>query len=509
MKHLEVERKYDVDDDFVMPELAQAREVTMTAGVVEHRLDATYHDTEALDLARHGVTLRRRTGGADQGWHLKRPAGPGARTESVAPLRDDAGASPRSSTASSGHSPAADPCDRSPGSRRIGPSVRYGPPTVRPSPWSPTTRFSAQALGDEVVLRRWREVEVELVDGPESVLEQVERVLLAAGARAPVAASKLARALEGRFPRSPRSEGAWSSVGTYARAQRDALLTLDPLVRRDEPDAVHKMRVACRRLRSTLRTFRPLLDRARTEPLRRELRWLAGELGHARDAEVMADRLDQALASEPSELVIGPVSRQVVERFSTESAEARVRVLAALDSPRYAALLDSLDDVVDGPPTKPASRSALRGMARKALRRVDRRLAKAEKLADGRSAGSRLLPPLPGVVDDRATALHDARKAAKRARYAAEALQDLGGKDARRLVKTLKHLQNVLGAYQDSVLTRQVLRDHGVRTHLDGENAFTYGLLHARQQAEGERALAALPSAQRRIDRGRVRSWLK
>ena len=508
MKHLEVERKYDVDDDFVMPELAQAREVTMTAGVVEHRLDATYHDTEALDLARHGVTLRRRTGGADQGWHLKRPAGPGARTESVAPLRDDAGIPEefdgelRALTRGRPLRPVARvTTNRSERPLRSSDGTTLAVVT--------DDEVSAQALGDEVVLRRWREVEVELVDGPESVLEQVERVLLAAGARAPVAASKLARALEGRLPRSPKSEGAWSSVGTYARAQRDALLTLDPLVRRDEPDAVHKMRVACRRLRSTLRTFRPLLDRARTEPLRQELRWLAGELGHARDAEVMADRLDQALASEPSELVIGPVSRQVVERFSTESAEARVRVLAALDSPRYAALLDSLDEVVDGPPTKPASRPALRGMARKALRRVDRRLAKAEKLADGRSAGSRLLPPLPGVVDDRATALHDARKAAKRARYAAEALQDLGGKDARRLVKTLKHLQNVLGAYQDSVLTRQVLRDHGVRTHLDGENAFTYGLLHARQQAEGERALAALPSAQRRIDRGRVRSWLK
>ena len=80
-------------------------------------------------------------------------------------------------------------------------------------------------------------------------------------------------------------------------------------MRRDEPDAVHKMRVGTRRLRSTLKTFRPLYDRDTTDRLRAELRWLAESLGHVRDAEVLAARLGRALDAEPDELVLGPVAR--------------------------------------------------------------------------------------------------------------------------------------------------------------------------------------------------------
>ena len=69
-------------------------------------------------------------------------------------------------------------------------------------------------------------------------------------------------------------------------------------MRLDAPDAVHKMRVATRRLRSALTTFKPLFDADVVRPLGGELKWLAGELGAARDAEVMRDRVRTAVEAE-------------------------------------------------------------------------------------------------------------------------------------------------------------------------------------------------------------------
>src|SRR5829696_5997658 len=83
--HLEVERKFDVDPHFVLPELAGLPGVSAVDGPVEHQLSAVYHDSSDLRLLRARVTLRRRTGGADAGWHLKLPAG-SARRELHAPL---------------------------------------------------------------------------------------------------------------------------------------------------------------------------------------------------------------------------------------------------------------------------------------------------------------------------------------------------------------------------------------------------------------------------------------
>jgi CHAD domain-containing protein len=271
---------------------------------------------------------------------------------------------------------------------------------------------------------------------------------------------------------------------------------------------VHKMRVACRRLRSTLRTFRAAFDTDRSEPLRQELRWLAGELGRSRDAEVMAAALREQVAAEPTELVIGPVVAQIGARFAGEAQQGRQQVLTALESVRYAELLEAMDEVVDAPPTIDVTASELRRMARRSLRRVDRRLSRASHIPAVVPPAQRLQPLVPGVVADRATQLHEARKAAKRARYAAEALRTSGGKAARRLIKALKRLQDQLGVYQDSVLTRQVLRELGVTAYLDGQNAFTYGLLHARQQSAAERAEREIPAASKKMRRGKARDWL-
>ena len=85
-RHLEVERKFDVVESTVSPSFEGIAAVARVEKSPILSLDAMYFDTPAQDLARNKVTLRRRTGGADAGWHLKLPAGPDARTEIRAPL---------------------------------------------------------------------------------------------------------------------------------------------------------------------------------------------------------------------------------------------------------------------------------------------------------------------------------------------------------------------------------------------------------------------------------------
>ena len=135
------------------------------------------------------------------------------------------------------------------------------------------------------------------------------------------------------------------------------------------------------------------------------------------------------------------------------------------------------------------------------MRRADRRLDAADREQPAH-AGLRL--PLPSTTD-RDTARHEARKAYKRARYAVEVLRPVVGRPAKRLAKRLTALQDVLGAYQDGVVAAQLLRDYGMRAHQDGDNAFTYGLLYARQRAAEP---AGLNRARRRATGRRVRRFL-
>jgi CHAD domain-containing protein len=274
----------------------------------------------------------------------------------------------------------------------------------------------------------------------------------------------------------------------YGRTQLDAIAANEAGARRADQDAIHDLRVAVRRLRATLRTFRAVLDRERVERLRAELRWLGRLLGSVRDGQVMTDRLAESVAAEPPELVLGPVAARIHGDLVGDTAEAHRCLVEAFDGPRYGALLADLDHFTRTGLARKHPPRRLRKLARKALRRADRRLASA---------------------DMRPARLHAARRAYKRARYAAEALIPLAGKPARRLAKRLSALQDVLGAHQDATVTSTRLRDFGVRAHLDGDNAFTYGRLHAHHEHAGERHLAALDRAVKRANRRSVRRWLR
>jgi CHAD domain-containing protein len=502
----EIERKYEVPLDFAVDGRLAAAGTTLGEPAT-HQLAAVYYDTADLRLTGERVALRRRTGGTDAGWHVKRYRGGEDRDEVQFPASRSAAV------------PAAV-------SAEVRAVSRGG--TLRPAVTIDTRRTEWPLLGpdgtvlalvadDEVSTglvadpaagQRWRELEVELVEGDRDLLRAVDKKLRKAGATRSADPAKIARALSERWPADPAPAGppgsAAAVVGDYARAQRDAVLDHDPRVRRDEPDAVHKMRVATRRLRSTLRTFRPLWDRAAADHLRAELKWLAEVLGKVRDGEVMAARLERSLRGLPPELVVGPVAARLVDGLRAQQLKDHRSLVAALNGRRYAALLDELDALLTAAP----SERGLRPAATYVPHRVRRSVAAVEALLDAAEKAEPGGPPLPGLLD-RDTALHEARKAAKKSRYAAEAAAPVGGDGAAALVGALEDVQELLGDQHDSVVTRQLLRTAGMRANAAGENAFTYGLLHTTLAREAGEVEAGLPAARKALRRKAAVGWLK
>jgi CHAD domain-containing protein len=261
--------------------------------------------------------------------------------------------------------------------------------------------------------------------------------------------------------------------------------------REDERDGVHKMRVATRRLRSALATYRPMLLTERTEPLRNELKWLGRELGAPRDAEVLQGQLAAAMRSLPLEVRMGAVIQLLEAELGSRRREAHTRLLVALDRPRYFALLDALEAVVDDAPfNKVAIRPAAPEVSRlvgRTVRRVHRLAVRADAAAEGA---------------DRDEALHEVRKAVKRSRYAAESAMPALGKRATKLARRMKRVQDLLGEVQDSIGSRRLLREIGMVAYRAHDDAFTFGLLYGREEERARTALRGYPLALRK-----VRTW--
>lgn len=285
-------------------------------------------------------------------------------------------------------------------------------------------------------------------------------------------------------------------VRAYLRDRGARLTALEPALRADEPDAVHQMRTTTRRLRAALQAFRRVIPRADSARLAGELRWLGGVLGEARDGEVLATHILDQIGDVPAEQVVGPVRARVRGHFAPARAATRAEVLATLSSARYLALLGELERLAATPPAGPdagrLARDVLPAAVRHSFRRAERRMRRAYRT-----------PPGPR----RDVALHEARKAVKRARYAAEAVTPVAGKPARRFARRLKRVQSALGAHQDAVIAGHVVRQLGMSAHLAGENAFTYGLLHERDTRARARSQAQARQAWHRAARHRHRRW--
>ncbi|MFJ9826117.1 CHAD domain-containing protein [Streptomyces sp. NPDC101160] len=497
----EIERKYEATEQTAVPDLVGTGGVAAVRdeGVME--LDAVYYDTEDLRLAADALTLRRRTGGTDEGWHLKFPVASGIRDEIRAPLSETLPASLAGLLRSRVRGAAVVPVVRLRSSRDVRqlldldgrPLAELSVDTVHADRLTGTGRAA------------WTEIEVELADGAdETLLDAVEKRLKKAGIHPSASASKLARALEETGAPPPAREDAGGAPGTaghavlaYVRDQIDAVVAYDPAVRRDLPDAVHQMRVACRRLRSAFKSYRKVLDRGVTDRVGEELKWLAGELGTARDEEVLTARLNARLDELPNTLRLGPVRARLRARGARRAEDARSRALAALDSPRHLALLDTLDALLADPPLREAAAHDAPEVLAHAVRKDFDRLA-------GRVERALALDP----GHERDLALHAARKAAKRTRYAADAARPTLGKPAKRLAKRVKAVQSLLGEHQDSVVARVALREIAVQAHAAGETAFTWGLLYGREEAAAQAGERELPALWKRAAAPHIRAAL-
>lgn len=481
----ETERKYEAPSDASLPDLTEITGVA--AGPEEFDLEATYFDTDDYRLARAGVTLRRRVGGPDEGWHLKLPAGEDSREELHVPLGratkkppKDLASLVRAHTRGNDLTPVAE--------------IR-----TNRRRWQLTNGngdmlaevvddvVTAQSLGSSTTTSSWREIEVELGEsGDRELLDIVERHLGDAGIVPSSSKSKLSQVIGVRRDSGPtlgKKPTAGDVVLAYLYEQRAALQNQDPRVRRNEHDAVHQMRVATRRMRSALQAFGKIVDRERTRALTDELKWLAGVLGTSRDLEVLRKRFEEGLHALPPELVLGDVAARLTRHFAPLEAKAHNDSVAALDSKRYFALLASIDTLLTEPPlTAKASGKAkdvLPGLVEKARHRLDVRVEAALATTDSDEP------------------LHEARKAAKRLRYSAEVAEPALGKHAEALRKRAKDVTTLLGDHQDSVVARPVLLDLG-RGH---ENGFTFGLLYGKEVELAHKTEADLPALWRKLSR--------
>ncbi|TDD61841.1 CYTH and CHAD domain-containing protein [Actinomadura rubrisoli] len=446
--NLEVERKYDVGAGFRVPDL---RGVAGCADVGTSRtrtLTALYFDTPDLRLISRGVTLRHRTGD-DEGWDLRLPAGEGRR-EIHDPAGREEGVPERLARLVTAFVRG----------RELVPVAELTTVRTERSLLAETGAVLAELADDTVTARRlddpttapdrrsWREIGVELVSGRPDVLDAVGKRLRKAGARVGRSSSRLSIALGGGEDR-PGCQGGTDTAAevltSYLGRQSEALLAYDPLVRLAEhdDDSVHKMRVAARRIRSVLRTHRKLLEQQRTRALDAELRWLTDALGEVRDLEVLRARFDRRLAAIPE--VDGRPAFMV--GLAARERQARERLRQTLSSPRYAALLDSLDIFVADPPVTERATGKPEKQTAKVIGRAWRKMLRAYAEAEGRPAGV-----------DRDGSLHRTRKAAKRLRYTAEAAAPALGKPARKLARRAERVQDVLGVYQDGVVAARQAR---------------------------------------------------
>ena len=516
--HMEREVKLGVWPGFRLPELDGVLDGLSAVAGADARLDATYHDTPDLRLARSGVTLRHRSA---EGWTLKLPAG-----------QDSEGMLSRRELTVSGD-------DASVPAELAGLVVAW----VRTATLVPVAKLdtlrrrvelvddqgnvAAEVVDDEVSVRhgrrvalRFREVEVELGPAaPAGLLDAVVSRLRSAGAGPCDPTPKVMRALGPRALETPElAEVTAGKKGSAAAAIRGGLaasvrrlLAHDVGVRLGEDaEDVHQARVATRRLRSDLRTYATLLYEEWAKELRAELKWVADALGAVRDTDVLLERLQEAATH------LDPLDCRamggIVERLETQRSEARAQLSEVMDDHRYVVLLDRLVDALD--PSRLGDAPAVATGTPPVIVPADTWL-----LPEADAPADEVLPPLvrrpwkhlreavaavePDGPDEE---LHQVRIRAKRCRYAAEVAAVAVGKPARRLGSAVADLQEVLGEHQDAAVAEAWLRT--AVPELSPHEALVAGQIVAGQRAIAETTRRAWPDAWKRANRAKLRAWM-
>ncbi len=439
---VEVEAKFVGGQDAKLPSLGHIAPVGPT---MVSELNALYFDTPDLDLSQRGITLRRRSGGKDAGWHVKvKTSDATQKRELHAPIT---GARPptilrealpldlreaplipvarmlttRKETpllALNGHHLAtvcedqvlvhlAPRGENSPG---------FIPPTVR--------------NGDS-----WREVEVELARGDWRVLAHLDHVLQEAGFRPAPYASKVGRALQSWPKPSGRHGLANEHVWSYALTQIGVLQAWEQLLLAGDTEAVRRSRAAARRLRSTLTSFKALFCPELSDHLARELKWFESVLSPIREVQVLRSRLSANTPATVTELIDSRI----------RSATSKVRT--ELRSPRFELLHDSLADLcspVSATEMSPPTEDYLWAELAPLVATVKDHLGSIGEISEDLATG-------PAATDS----WHRVRKASKNVRYAYEALETSHSQ----IGSIWSGATSNLGLVQDAISSARVLRD--------------------------------------------------
>jgi CHAD domain-containing protein len=421
--HSKIERevKLSIDAGFRLPALPGI-------SLPGRFITSTYYDTSGYNLAHAGITLRHRVERGKQAWQLKLPL-----------IKDRQ---------------EIELVDRQPnppmilqdllflhlGQQELGPIAtlrvwRRGV-CVRSNhiPIAAVTLDHVSVMQSGTVIQRFREVEIEQLNGKNSTLPDLERQLRRAGAEDHDGRPKLFRALSLPPPRPapPPTQNApvvehvqWA----FARQVR-WLLAHDPGARFGrEPESLHQMRVATRQLRAILRAAGPLLVPEWADSLRNELRWLGHLLGPARDLDVQLAYFREESAS------LGARDRRPLAQFithlETERNNAQEILLNELKGARYLDLIRRLQQTTQDLVVIETT-ITLTDLAKHAFESLKKSI---QRLGTSPS-------------DD---TLHKIRIKIKRARYAAELAGPMAGKAATRFVKRTSALQDVLGRHQDAI----------------------------------------------------------
>lgn len=473
---------------FHLPALDDPGQAWTVGEETEQRLESVYWDTVDLRLARWGCSLRHRSG---EGWTLRLPGPDGGRPplpfEGAARHPPDAAAALVRAYA---RRSALQPAVRLSTWRRLVPLQDEAGETLLT-----VTDDEVSILQGRRVAARFREVSVAAADEEGALVDVVVARLNAAGAAVTRAIPNHIRALgpiasvpEVPTPALAAAPRAGDVVTAAIAAAVTTLMLRDPGVRLGgDPEDVHQARVALRRLRSHLRTFKALVEPEWAARLRQEVGWLAGELGGVRDREVLLERLEAEIESlEPGDR---RVAGNLTDRLRTELEGARAELRAAFDSDRYLDLLELLIEAARSPRLTPDA-AAPAGALLPALVRGPWRALRRDVQA------------LPADPPDEA--LHHVRIRAKRARYAAEAAAEVAGAPAARFAKRAAALQSVLGEHQDSVVAQDWIREAAGR----GSRAFVAGFLYGLEYGHARQARAEWPAAWHKLSRRKLRTWM-
>jgi CHAD domain-containing protein len=486
-RHLEVERKFEVGEAATTPSFDSLGPVVRVERLPPQSLDAVYFDTPGRDLAAHRVTLRRRTGGSDPGWHLKLPAGLDARTEIRTELGEgdnDVPAGLRDVVLAIVRDRPLVPVARISTNRTV--DTLYDADGTALAEFA-DDRVTASAEGDATE-QHWREWELELAENAvwqdgadEQTLGRLTERLRDVGAVPAGHASKLARVLGSSAGEPKPAVGADDSVHRAVAEQIEELIEWDRAVRADAPDSVHQMRVTIRTIRSLLQASPAAFGLTEDAPILEELRELAAVLGTARDAEVLGDRYARALDEMPEQLVRGPIRQRLIDDARDRYKSGLAASLAVMRSERYFGLLDTLELLVAAEPLAPSP--GAKQLAQTTIAVGYKRIRKRVKAAVKADAAHHDV------------ALHRIRKSAKRLRYTAAATRATKVSDAAKTIQTL------LGDHQDSCVSRAHLVQQADTAHAAGEDTFTYGLLHHQEADLAQQCEQQLHTALKSLDK--------